>query len=85
MQLQYGVSKMSKLKVCGQQCDQCLFGPNKIVSEARKQQILSDCKREDTHFVCHKHDDVVCRSFYNQSSTNLIRIMERLNGIQFID
>lgn len=75
---------MGKLQVCRSQCNQCLFGPNKIVSDQRKREILADCRASDAHFECHKHDGVVCGGFFSRFSTNLIRIMGRLGGIEFI-
>ena len=44
--------------------------------------ILQECKQSDSHFVCHKTKDTVCSGFYETRSTNLIRIMQRLNGIE---
>ena len=76
---------MSKLKVCARQCDQCLFGENRIVSATRKADILRKCQQSDGHFVCHKTEDAVCSGFYQRYSTNLIRIMGRLDGIEFIE
>jgi len=72
------------LKVCAQKCDQCLFSDNRIVSKKRMKDILQECKQSDTHFVCHKTKDSVCHGFYKTRSTNLIRIMQRLNGIEKI-
>jgi hypothetical protein len=73
---------MSKLKVCAFKCDQCLFSTNRIVSKKRMNAILKECEQTDAHFVCHKTEDAVCAGFYNSISTNLIRIMQRLNGIE---
>ena len=70
------------LKVCSQKCDQCLFSDNRIVSKKRMKDILQECKQADSHFVCHKTEDSVCNGFYKTQSTNLIRIMQRLNGIK---
>jgi hypothetical protein len=75
---------MTTLKVCAQKCDQCLFSSDRIVSKKRMNEILRECERTDSHFVCHKTDDAVCAGFYNSRSTNLIRIMQRLNGIEKI-
>lgn len=72
------------MKVAEQRCNQCLFGPNKIVSERRKREVLRQCERQDAHFVCHKSDDICCRGFYDTHTSNLIRIMQRLNGIEFV-
>lgn len=77
------------LKVCEGKCDQCLFSENRIVSGKRMKEILNDCRRQDAHFTCHKASiegkDVCCRGFYDTQTSNLIRIMQRLNGIQFVD
>lgn len=82
--------------VYNQQCDQCLFSKNKIVSNARRKEVLRDCTEHDTHFVCHKatikqaenerYPDVCCAGFYeaNPGATNLMRIAERLNGVRFV-
>lgn len=72
-------------------CDQCLFSKNKIVSDARKKDILSQCKKEDTHFNCHKAQlkggkiPVCCRGFYNTATSNLIRISQRLNMVKEVE
>lgn len=75
-------------KVCEKPCDQCLFSKNRIVSGERMKQILNDCKRNDTHFVCHKATiagkEVCCRGFYDTQTSNLIRISQRLGMVQFI-
>lgn len=71
------------LKVCSQQCNQCLFSSDRIVPKKRMNEILKQCKQTDSHFVCHKTEDSVCAGFYESRSTNLIRMMQRLNGIKF--
>lgn len=80
---------MSGLKVCAKQCDQCLFSKDRIVSSNRMKDILNDCRRQDTHFVCHKSSmeggSVCCKGFYDTQTSNLIRIMQRLNGIEFVE
>lgn len=76
------------MKVAAERCNQCLFGPNKIVSERRQREVLRQCERQDAHFVCHKASNsdqgVCCRGFYDTRTSNLIRIMQRLNGIEFV-
>ena len=76
-------------KVCEGKCDQCLFSQNRIVSGQRMKEILNDCRESSTYFVCHKAsiagNKVCCSGFYETQTSNLIRIMERLNGIQFVD
>ena len=73
---------MSKLKVCAQRCNQCLFSGDRIVSKKRMKEILQECDRTDSHFVCHKTENAVCAGFHETRSTNLIRVMQRLNGIE---
>ena len=50
------------------QCNQCLFSENKIVSEERKAQILSECLQNQKFFVCHKSTiedgNTCCKGFY---------------------
>jgi hypothetical protein len=76
------------MKIYSERCDQCLFSPDKIVTNKRRAEILRDCKRRDCHFICHKAsmngEDVCCRGFYETQTSNLIRIMGRLNGIEFV-
>ena len=74
-------------KVMAKQCDQCLFSKNKIVSDARKRQVLAECRRTDAHFICHKaEEDVCCRGFYNANpgASNLMRIASRLGAVEFV-
>ncbi|MEZ9681925.1 hypothetical protein AB4306_18410 [Vibrio splendidus] len=77
------------MKVKKKCCGKCLFGSNKIVSDSRKKSILSDCAKNDSHFVCHegtmKNEDIVCRAFFEQRSSNMIRIAQRLNMITYVD
>lgn len=70
-------------------CNECLFSPNKIVSDARKMSVLRGCMQNDSHFVCHKASikgaDVCCRGFYNTMDSQMIRISKRLNMVEFVD
>lgn len=70
-------------------CGQCLFSKNKIVSDERKAQLLSDIEKSDAHFTCHKatidNKDIVCRGFYENKTSNMIRISQRLGVIKFVD
>lgn len=79
------------LLVCEKRCDECLYSSNRIVSSERASEIMREVILKDTHFVCHKSklrtdgEDVVCRGSYDRHAGNLIRIMERLGGIKFVD
>lgn len=82
---------MSGFRIMAQRCNQCLFGPNKIVSDARRRQILRECARKDSHFICHKatiqDKEVCCRGFYNADpyASNLMRIASRLGVIEIME
>lgn len=72
------------LKVCEKKCDQCLFSKDRIVRPGRVADIISQCRAKDTHFICHKSDDVVCRGFYDTQTSQLIRIAQRLRMVEFV-
>ena len=75
-------------KVCEKKCEQCLFSDNRIVSKTRMALIIKDCKKNDEHFICHKAtiagSNVCCRGFFDTQSTNLMRIAQRLNAVEFV-
>jgi len=75
------------LKVYKTCCKNCLLSKSRIVSPNRAKQIVSDCSRNQTHFICHKSDDIVCRQFYDKLGyvSQMIRIAKRLNSIEFIE
>lgn len=83
------MTKFAILQVYNERCAECLFSKNKIVSDSRRREILAQCARDDSHFVCHKASilcrNVVCRGFYDTRSTNAIRIAGRLDALEFID
>lgn len=74
-------------KVMQERCDQCLFSKNKIVSAARKREVLAECARTDSHFICHKTKGVCCRGFYDRDpgASNLMRIAGRLGAVEFVE
>ncbi len=85
-------------KVCRERCDECLFSPDKIVSQNRKNGIIRDCLANDQFFVCHKHsvedseggptgEQVCCRGWFDSygMETNIIRIASRLHAIEEVD
>ncbi len=73
-------------KVLSERCDQCLYGPNKIVGETRRKQILRELTTTDGHFICHKatwaEKKVACRGDWEQRTCGQLgRIVERLRGV----
>lgn len=77
-------------EVMSEPCDQCLMTKNKIVSDARRKQILADTRRRDCFFVCHKATivgrEIACRGHFDATSGGqLARIAGRLGMIEFVD
>jgi hypothetical protein len=76
-------------KVKKECCGKCLFSKDKIVNNDRRKEVLNDCKKDDTHFVCHegtiKGEDICCKAFYDTQSTNMIRISQRLGMVEFVE
>lgn len=71
-------------------CDQCLMTEGKIVSNARRKQIVKETIRNDCSFVCHKASiagrEVACKGHYDATGGGqLARIAGRLNAIRLID
>lgn len=71
-------------------CNQRLFTKNKIVSNKRKQQIISDCIKNDTHFICHKEQNseglgLCCRGFFDNYKTKSIHMAIMLRVTEFVE
>jgi hypothetical protein len=79
---------MKVYKTC---CQNCLFTKNRIVSGKVAGQIIKDCVKQQTHFVCHKATlqgkDIVCANFYSQMAeySQPIRMAERLGILEFVE
>lgn len=77
------------LEVCSKPCDQCLFSKNKIVDDKRVNEILSDCEKNQTHFICHKGTiagkNVVCNGFYRNRSTPYLDLMKASGKIVLVN
>jgi hypothetical protein len=76
-------------KVMDRRCDQCLYGPNKIVSDARRKQILREIEQKDCNFICHKssilNEEVCCRGDWDaRHGGQMGRIAGRLNAIELV-
>jgi hypothetical protein len=76
-------------KVMREPCSQCLYSPDKIVSNARRSEILRKVRHDDGFFVCHKSqiagDEACCAGdFKAHGGGQLGRIAGRLNVIEFV-
>lgn len=78
--------------VLEKRCDQCLFSKNKVVSDARRTDILDTCKRENSHFICHKSTlaggSACCRGHYDEmletGAPAIAQIAQRLGLVNFV-
>ena len=87
-------------KVARKCCDECLFSDAKIVSDARRDDILAGCKEDDSFFVCHKYtvenlegklsDDeanVCCKGFWDHDpdACTAMQLAHRLGFVELVD
>jgi|TARA_R110000851_G_scaffold314569_2_gene476664 hypothetical protein len=77
-------------KVMKTACKDCLFTKNKIVSDARKNQLLGDIKDEQSYFLCHESQEGneathCCKMFYDirGHESQTIRVAQRLGMVEF--
>lgn len=80
------------LLVCEKACDECLFSPNKLVNEARKREILKQCYKSGTYFICHKATlagrAVICRRFAESkdgAGNTALRVAQHFGLIRYVD
>ncbi len=79
-----------KFVVMAERCDQCLYGPGKIVSDDRRAELLRGLRAADNHFICHKatiagNQDVCCRGDWDaRRGGKLGRLAEWLGVVLFV-
>lgn len=76
-------------EVMAERCDQCLYGPDKIVSNGRRAEILRNISAKDDFFICHKATIAgrrcACRGDWDQRGCGQLgRIAARLNAVTFV-
>jgi hypothetical protein len=81
---------MTFFEVLSERCSECLYGPNKVVREERRKQLLRNLDRKDGWFICHKatiaHRKVACRGDWDQRGCGQMgRVAERLGVVTFVD
>jgi hypothetical protein len=80
-------NRMTGLILAAKKCSQCLCSPQRIVSKDRAAQIIRDCRKSGTHFVCHKSPDgevVHCRGVHDLHESTAYQIAKRL-GIPIVE
>ena len=72
-------------------CTNCLFTKNRLVSEERAKDIVSECLENDTWFICHKSSieggNTCCSSFYQNHQKDVfpLRLAKLIGIIEFIE
>lgn len=88
-----GLPEPAKLLVCEKRCPNCLFGPAKLVSDERRDEILANIDSPLTrgsYFTCHKgslsgNNQLVCRGWYDANPQSLIvRLALQLDVVKFV-
>lgn len=78
------------VRVMGERCDRCLFGPDRLVRGARMAEIVRGCREDGNHFVCHigtlnGRQDVWCRGWWETQETEQMRsFAEMLGAVEYV-
>ena len=72
-------------KVKKECCDQCLFGKNKIISNERRKEILGECRKNDSYFVCHKSESVCCHGSHKAQIGRMSQVCPRKGWVEFVE
>jgi hypothetical protein len=79
------------LKIQRKQCNQCLFSGRRIVSPARKREVVEECLKYETFFTCHKGSiagvNACCKGYWDRyhESFQLGQLAARLGWIEWVD
>ena len=79
------------MKVQKNQCNQCLFTKNRVVSKERMLDVVEQTLKQNTYFECHKatiqKQDVCCKGYWDRYKDHftLGRIIQRLGGPECVE
>ncbi len=77
------------MEVRDKRCNQCLLSKKKVVSDKKRDQILSTCAESGEAFECHKGTiagrKIVCRGFFDQNLSLVIRLAKLLGRFAFVN
>jgi len=83
--------KISTLQVLNNRSDECLFSPNPIVSQKRKELIIEQTLDQDRYFTSHKamiaSRDLCCRVFFDihKYDSLVTPLAIQLNLVEFVE
>jgi hypothetical protein len=77
-------------EIMSESCNQCLMTKNKIVSDARRKQILSHIEQTDGYFICHKaslaHREIACYGHFKATGGGKVgRMSKWLGTTKYVD
>lgn len=79
-------------KVYRTRCAECLFSKNRIVSPERADEIIEDCSKTNSFFVCHKatiqgEEDVMCKGYFDNvwSKDEIGQMLVRAGYVEFVE
>jgi hypothetical protein len=76
------------LLVAERRCNECLFSTAAIVPDARREEILEQCNRDHTAFVCHKYSLAgqygICRGFFDGNHSLVVRLAKMLGRVRYV-
>lgn len=78
----------AELILAARPCSQCLTTKRRIVSGERAAEIVRGCKRDGTHFICHKArpgEIVHCRGVHNALGGSRAHAFAEHFGIPIIE
>lgn len=85
---------LSRVRVCDQRCDTCIFGPRSPISWDRRREYAEEWKRKDSFQNCHfgtltEDRALICKGFYDWCKRvgwepTIIQLGERLNCLDFV-
>lgn len=79
------------LKVFSECCKNCLLSADAIVGPDRRKEIIGDCTRNQSHFICNiasiNDEEILCKTFYDNFGhvSQMVRISERLGMVEFVE
>ncbi|WP_245563583.1 HAD domain-containing protein [Longispora albida] len=88
--------ELCKTRLLSKKCSTCIFRPGNLMllDDGRLKNLVAEALADESYIICHatlpygEHPEVkpaLCRGFYDQYSTNSLRIMGRLWGFVEVD
>jgi hypothetical protein len=80
--------------VMAERCDTCIFRPGNLMdlNKGRLAEMIEATDRRDTNVICHKSHsvsgdlrlDALCKGSVDRRPGQMVRIMSRFGGVQYV-